>query len=54
MYLILILIASLVVGFLGSMKKVGFWGGFFGSLVITPIGALVLVLLSSPVRPAKK
>ena len=50
----LVIIASLIVGFLGSMKKIGFWGAFFGSLVLTPVVGLLLVLVSAPVRPRDK
>jgi ABC-type multidrug transport system permease subunit len=51
MHLLLIIIASLVVGFLGSMKRIGFWGGFFASIVVTPLGGFLLVLVSAPAKP---
>jgi len=53
MHFLLIIVASLVIGFLGSMKRIGFWGGFFASMVVTPLGGLLLVLVSGPPKPAK-
>jgi len=39
-------ILSLVVGVLGMNRKLGFWGYFFGSLLLTPIIGLLLVICS--------
>lgn len=39
--------ASIIVGILGINRKFGFWGYFFGSLVLTPPVGLILVLGSS-------
>ena len=52
MVFILYLIGSAVVGFLGSMRRVGFWGGFFASLAFTPLGGLIAALALGP--PAQK
>lgn len=41
-----ILILSLVIGILGRNRKFGFWGYFFGSILLTPIIGLLLVLAS--------
>lgn len=46
---IAILIAiCLVIGFLGRHRKFGFWGYFFGSLLLTPLIGIVLLLGSDP------
>lgn len=37
-------IACFVVGLLGINRKFGFWGYFFGSILLTPIIGLLLVL----------
>ena len=39
-------VSSIIVGFLGMNKKFGFWGYFFGSLLLTPFIGLLLVLAS--------
>jgi hypothetical protein len=43
---ILIFVASVIVGLMGRNRKMGFWGYFFGSLLLTPIIGLLLVLAS--------
>jgi len=40
----LIVAGSLLIAFLGRNRKFGFWGYFFGSLLLTPFVGLVLVL----------
>ncbi|MDM8523989.1 hypothetical protein QUF80_11535 [Desulfococcaceae bacterium HSG8] len=40
------IILSLLIGLLGKNRKFGFWGYFFGSLVLTPLIGLLLVLAS--------
>jgi len=35
-------------GLLGRKRKLGFWGYFFGSVVLTPVIGLILVLASDP------
>ncbi len=37
---------SLVVGLLGKNRKFGFWGYFLGSLLMTPLIGLLMVLAS--------
>jgi hypothetical protein len=46
--LIIELVLSLIIGFLGRHKKFGFWGYFFASLLFTPLVGLLLVLASDP------
>ena len=50
----------LAVGLLGSTRRVGFWIAIVLSVVLTPIGGLLVALISGPKRrhraphPAKK
>ena len=47
MYFFLIyLAASIMVAAFGANKKFGFWGYFFGSLLLSPLVGLILVLAS--------
>ena len=45
-FLLLMVFLSFVVALLGKNRKMGFWGYFFGSLLLTPIIGLLLVLAS--------
>jgi hypothetical protein len=47
------LIFSILVGLCGSQRRLGFTGTFLLSLVITPILALVLILITGPSRRVK-
>jgi uncharacterized membrane protein len=44
--IVLVVVAALVIGFLGRNRRCGFWGYFFGSLLLTPFVGLILVLAS--------
>lgn len=44
------IVFSLVIGYLGRRRKLGFWGLFFGSLFLTPIIGLVVLLSSEDVK----
>ncbi len=49
---VIYLLVSLFIGYLGTNKKMGFWGYFFGSLLFTPlIGAILLCASDS--KPKK-
>ncbi len=52
-YLIWYVFFSLVIGFLGTNRKFGFWGYFFYSLLFTPFLGIILLLASSPIAPVK-
>jgi len=41
-----IVVLSLIIGLLGKNRKFGFWGYFFGSILLTPIMGVLLVLAS--------
>jgi hypothetical protein len=47
LYILYILI-SLLVAWVGQNRKLGFWGYFFASLLLTPLLGALLVLVSSP------
>jgi len=40
------IVISLVIGLMGINRKMGFWGYFFGSLLLGPIIGLFLLLAS--------
>lgn len=40
------IIFSIIIGLLGYNRKFGFWGYFFGSLLLTPLIGIILVLAS--------
>lgn len=40
-------VACLLVAFSGMNRKMGFWGYFFGSILLTPLIGLLLVLVSA-------
>lgn len=40
------LIASFTIAFMGSDKKIGYWGGFFVCLLLSPLIGLFVVVLS--------
>lgn len=44
--LIILLITSAIVAYLGRNKRMGFWGYFFGSILLTPIIGALLVIVS--------
>jgi len=44
---------SFFIALLGMNRKLGFWGYFFGSLLLTPIIGILLVLASDPRRRDK-
>lgn len=44
-------ISCLVVALAGMNRKMGFWGYFFGSILLTPLIGLLLVLVSSKKSP---
>ena len=52
-YLVLYVVFSLVIGFLGTNRKFGFWGYFFYSLLFTPFLGIIILLASSPASSGK-
>ena len=51
MLLFIYTLASFLVALLGKNRKFGFWGYFFGSLLLTPIIGLLLVLGADKRKP---
>ncbi|MDM8536955.1 hypothetical protein QUF70_09400 [Desulfobacterales bacterium HSG17] len=49
--MVLYLLFCLLMGLLGRNRKLGFWGYFFGSIILTPVIGLILVLASDPRKP---
>jgi hypothetical protein len=47
------LIAAIVVGLVAIPHRIGFFGGFLLSLVITPLGALVVMVAIQFLAPKK-
>ena len=39
---------SLLVGFAGRDRAIGFWGFFILSLILTPIPSILLLLVTAP------
>jgi hypothetical protein len=48
--IVLSVLASLLLGFLGRNKKLGFWGFFFASLLFTPVLGLLLLIIAGPAK----
>lgn len=46
LFFLLIIVLSVLVGFIGMNRKFGFWGYFFASVALTPVIGLLLVLAS--------
>ena len=53
LYILISIILSLVIAFFGRDRKFGFWGYFFGSMLLTPLIG-VLLLLAGGDKPAAK
>ncbi|WP_168732426.1 hypothetical protein [Desulfovibrio desulfuricans] len=48
---ITIFVLSLLIGLLGINSRLGFWGNFFASILLTPLVGLLLVIASGRKRP---
>jgi len=46
MHFLLYILICILIGFFGATRKFGFWGYFFGSVVLTPLIGIILVLAS--------
>ena len=51
--LAIILVLSLLIGLLGINSRLGFWGNFFASVLLTPLVGLLLVIASNPKKPTR-
>jgi Zn-dependent protease len=45
------LFLCLVLAYFGRRRAMGFWGMFFGSIVMTPIIGFLILILTSNVKP---
>lgn len=52
MWILLWVILSFIVGMFGSNKKIGYWGTFFVSLLLSPLIGLIIALVSADKAPA--
>lgn len=48
-FLLLYTALAVIVGLLGDGRKLGFWGYFFASLLLSPLLGMVLVMASDPI-----
>lgn len=48
LFLVVYILLSFVVAFLGRNRKMGFWGYLFASIILTPLMGLLLVFGSDP------
>ena len=48
------LIFAFIVGFIGSDRKIGFWGAFFWSVLLSPLIGLIITLVSESNAAAKE
>ena len=46
-------LGSLIIALCGSRFRFGFWGYFFGSLMLSPIVGFLLLMAAIPPRPRK-
>ncbi|MBF0118376.1 MAG: hypothetical protein HQK79_06030 [Desulfobacterales bacterium] len=51
--IILYVFLAFIIALLGQNRKFGFWGYFFGSLLLTPIIGILLVIASDKRLPNK-
>ena len=43
------IVLAYFIGFLGRNRKLGFWGHFFASLLLTPVIGLLLIVATNPI-----
>lgn len=48
------IIVSLLIGVIGRHRKLGFWGYFFGALLLTPLMGILLLIASDKKRPEQR
>jgi membrane associated rhomboid family serine protease len=50
LFILVNLVICYFIGVLGRNRKLGFWGHFFGSLLLTPVIGFLLIVATDPVR----
>lgn len=53
LYVLISIILSLIIAFFGRDRKFGFWGYFFGSMLLTPLIGVLLLLAGGDKSAAK-
>ncbi len=48
------ILGAIVVGFLGRRQRLGFWGYFFGSIILTPVVGMLMLIAATPTREARR
>lgn len=44
-------VASILIGYLGRHRRMGFWGMGFCSIVLTPLVGLIILMVTDDVKP---
>ncbi len=47
-------LASVFIGFMGRRQRFGFWGYFFGSMLLSPILGVLMLIGATPTPEQKK
>jgi predicted PurR-regulated permease PerM len=42
---------AVLIGYFGRKRKMGFWGYFFATLLLTPFVGIILLLVTEKVKP---
>ena len=50
MIILIAIFCSLLIGFFGRHKRLGFWGFFFASMLLTPVFGLLLLVIAAPAK----
>lgn len=45
------IVASVIIGFVGRHRRMGFWGLTFCSILLTPLVGLIILLVTDDVKP---
>lgn len=43
---------SILIGYFGRHRRIGFWGMMFGSILLTPLIGLIILLVTDDVKKA--
>jgi hypothetical protein len=49
-----VIFLSLLIGYFGRHRKIGFWGMAFGSMLLTPLIGLIILLVTDDVKPEQE
>lgn len=52
--LFLYLVLSGIAGFFGRHRRIGFWGFFFLSILLTPLVTTLLIYFATPRKPQQR